>query len=834
MKETREIIPSRPVDRRGALERPGDLQTQDNGTYTYRPQVIEQGSFQIYEYWRAIRKRLWLVVGIAVLVTTLAALYMSRKPNVYRAMATVQVDLEQANPDLVSSESRRPVTGDPAYFNTQLQLLTSDSLLRRTVKDMDLEHNVEFVKTVNEDSVSTTQSILRGLGLANKETAARQVKEYKDLEPTQTGELKTVEDMKEALRVLPFVENLRRGINIEPVRESRSTLKETRLIEISYQHTNPALAATVVNGIADTFTRQNQEKRSRSSSDTSSFLEEQIASYQTKIKEDEENKARLERDVGILSTGEDPSQTIVMERLSLLNKQLTEAENNRQKAEAAYRAAIKNQDTLNALADKETAPATTVRDSVVRTVESNLRAKIDETIADRQKLLVEYTPEAPEVQELDKKINSLQEAIKTNRENAKQDLESVRKHGRDMVSNVFLVDFEKAKGQEIKVRSEYNNQYNAAQGQNSAAINIKILGERIVTNKDFLESLLKQQRETNVVAAGTDNNISVVDHALPSEVPVSPRRLMTVAVSFILATLFGAGLALFLEYLDDTIRSTEEVEKYLQLPALAAIPTIDALAKKRLLLVGNNIGEETNSNTTSELLIHSDSRSSLSEAYRQLRTSILLSTAGHAPKSLLVTSSLPSEGKTTTAVNTAISLAQTGASVLIIDADMRRPRLHNIFGIGNAEGLSSVLSSGMPEEDVLSIISYDEATKLNVLPSGPIPPNPAELIGSDQMRILLKGMENHFTHVVVDSPPIASFTDGVLIGSVVDGVLLVVHSGKSSRQVVKRAKQFLNEVGAKIFGVVLNNANLRANDDYYYYQSYYYRGGYYRQDEEEK
>lgn len=246
--------------------------------------------------------------------------------------------------------------------------------------------------------------------------------------------------------------------------------------------------------------------------------------------------------------------------------------------------------------------------------------------------------------------------------------------------------------------------------------------------------------------------------------------------------------------------------------------------------MGNN-EEGGDSRLNSELLIHSDSRSSLAEAYRQLRTSILLSTAGHAPKSLLVTSSLPSEGKTTTAVNTAISLAQTGAKVLIIDADMRRPRLHSIFGMQNMAGLSTILSSDMTDQEVLDIIPYDEPTKLHVLASGPVPPNPAELIGSDQMRILLKMMENHFTHVVVDSPPIASFTDGVLIGSVVDGVILVVHSGKSSRQVVRRSRQFLQEVGAKIFGVVLNNANLR-NQDNYYYQSYYHRG-YYRTDEED-
>jgi capsular exopolysaccharide synthesis family protein len=285
-----------------------------------------------------------------------------------------------------------------------------------------------------------------------------------------------------------------------------------------------------------------------------------------------------------------------------------------------------------------------------------------------------------------------------------------------------------------------------------------------------------------------------------------------------------------LDFLDDTIRTTEEVESYLQLPALAAIPSIDSIPRRKLLLVGANDGDDDDS-PQSPLLVAADPRSSLAEAYRHLRTSILLSTAGHAPKSLLITSSLPSEGKTTTATNTAISLAQTGARVVIIDADMRRPRLHSIFGIENGLGLSTLLASELNDKEIDEAVRQDEKTKLFLLTSGPIPPNPAELIGSEQMATLLRMLTDKFTHVVLDSPPIASFTDGVLIASMVDGVILVVHAGRSSTQVVKRSKQLLQEVGAKVFGVVLNNVNLNNKDNYYYYQSYYHRNNYVPGDE---
>jgi len=394
--------------------------------------------------------------------------------------------------------------------------------------------------------------------------------------------------------------------------------------------------------------------------------------------------------------------------------------------------------------------------------------------------------------------------------------------------------YHQALDREKALRASFEEQRGATRTQNEAAINYKIIQQEIETNKGLLDGLLQRAKENDVILAGTPNNLHVTDYATPPRVPIGPNRLQGILLAFIFSLGFGVCLAAMLEYLDDSVRSTEDVSKILRLPTLATIPLLKkGSAARRKLAGGTSLlrlrsgnGRNGNGKVNPALLLDLDQRSPLAEAYRQLRTSVLLSSPGHAPKTLVVTSCVPSEGKTTTAINLAVSLAQTGARVLVIDADMRRPSIHSSFGIENQRGLCNILANEMTEAETLNMIQQEKESGLYLLTSGPIPPNPAELIGSEQMRKLLLGLAATFDHIVIDSPPIASFTDGVLLSAISDGVILVVHASECSRKVVLRSQQALEEVGAKVFGVVLNRVDVRSPDYYYGYRYYHgYKDG---------
>jgi capsular exopolysaccharide synthesis family protein len=788
--------PAKELAKREATAEALDLPIQPPQSYNYGVDPNADNELHLLDYWRAIRKRLWLVFGIVALVTMLAVVYVARKPDFFEAQARVQVDLEDTGA-LVNNA--RPLYGpadDPIYFNTQLQILVSPGLMRRVVRTLDLEHNPDFFKGEPAQRQSTWQTMQRMVGLGKQEQVAGAKAQDQLPLTTAVAEATAREDLNEAKRLAPYVNTVLGGLKVEPVKETRGYYKETRLIDIKFTHTVPDVTSKVVNAIAETYVFSNLEKRTEANSTTGDFLQKRIAELQQQIRTAEERLVNYAKNNQIISL--DPNQNTVVERLAGLNQQLLEAENDRKTAEAAFNAA-KVPNAADALVDSESKQAGEIESKLVE-----LRQK-------RAQLLVDATEEAPEVKEVDQQLGELDRQLK----------ESRARKSNTLLTNLHT-RYQQTLEREQSLRKAFEQQRAQTLSQNEAAINYKIIQQEIETNKSLLKGLLQGAKENDVVMAGKPNNISIVDYALTPDSPVGPNRARTIFLAFFMSIGLGFGLALFLEYLDDTVHSTEEVERVLHLPALAVIPSVGAAARRRVLPGTTALQKHTNGNGNgnAELLMNVDGRSPLAEAYRHLRTSVLLSTAGRAPKSLLVTSSLPGEGKTTTAVNTAISLAQTGASVVIIDADMRRPRLQSIFGMHGQLGLSSILSSDVSEADMLAMVSNDEASGLSVLASGPIPPNPAELLGSDQMRRLLAALQASYTHVVIDSPPVSSFTDGVLISTMVDGVLLVVHGGRSSRHIVRRSKQLLNDVGAKIFGVVLNNVNLQSHD-YYYYQNYY-------------
>lgn len=805
MKPSRELIKTDPA--LAAIERANEA-TGNKHSYNYGVDPNAESDVHLLDYWRAVRKRLWLVISIAVLMTMLSVIYVARKPDIYQAGARVQVDLEN-NAALVG---KTPFvfgpTNDPVYFNTQLQILVSPGLMRRVVKTLDLEHNPDFFKGNSTQKRSTWQTIKGMIRPGAKSKPDETVAPTGELQlRTTVAAASSREDLGEAKRLAPYVGAILGGLRVEPVKETRGLYKETRLIDIGFTHTDPNVASKVVNAIAETYVFNNLEKKGETNATTGEFLQKRIAELQQQIRTAEEKLVNYAKSNQIISL--DASQNTVVERLAGLNRQLMEAENARILAESQYNAA-RVPGKANALAEVDAKQA------------DDLEVRLADLRQKRAQLMVDATEEAPEVKEIDQQIAELDRQVKDIR----------NRKGTNLLTNLET-QYRQTLAREQELRKSFEKQRAETVTQNEAAINYRIIQQEIVTNKSLLDNLLQRSKENDVIMASKPNNISIVDYAIAPDGAIGPNRTRTVFLALFLSLGLGVGLALLLEYLDDTVHSTEEVERLLHLPALAVIPSATGNSSRRLLAGPGALQKRNGSpGDNPELLMNVDGRSPLAESYRHLRTSVLLSTAGRAPRSLLITSSLPGEGKTTTAVNTAVSLAQTGASVVIVDADMRRPRLRSIFSLSERAGLSSILSSEMSEDEIVALVTKEPATGLNLLTAGPIPPNPAELLGSDQMRRLMITLQSKFNHVVVDSPPVSSFTDGVLISSMVDGVLLVVHGGKSSRHVVKRSRQLLHDVGAKIFGVVLNNVNLQSHD-YYYYQRYY-GSHYYKSNGEEE
>ena len=432
-----------------------------------------------------------------------------------------------------------------------------------------------------------------------------------------------------------------------------------------------------------------------------------------------------------------------------------------------------------------------------------LREKISELEEKKSALLVNYTKEWPEVKKIDEQLARLNGELK---EAPKEIIAGLKTR------------YEAAKKRERSSSAAYFTSRARANNQSVAETGLGDLDQQIETDRQNLNLYMQRANELKITAYDrVSGNVSVVEEARVPREPIGPPRMRNIIVAFLLSLAIGIGLAFLLDYLDDTLKSAEDVDRYLHLPTLALIP-----APREVRRMLSRHAQEPEQGTNTALALIQDVRSPVAEAYRHLRTSLLLSSAGQPPRTVLVTSSQPSEGKTTTVVNMATILAQTGAEVLVLDCDLRRPRVHAHFGLPNSRGVTNYLSGDANVGDLIQ--SYDPIPNLKIITSGPVPPNAAELLGSDEMRKMLYVLSENFTHIIIDSPPAISFTDASILSTMVDGVMLVVHGGHSSRAIVRRAKQQLQDVGAHLFGIVLNNVKPEGTD-YYYYSGYY--SGYY-------
>jgi polysaccharide biosynthesis transport protein len=348
-------------------------------------------------------------------------------------------------------------------------------------------------------------------------------------------------------------------------------------------------------------------------------------------------------------------------------------------------------------------------------------------------------------------------------------------------------------------------------------------------NRQLYQDLLQRLKEAGVSAGLRSSNIRIVDVARTPTNPIKPNVPRNIELGLLLGLACGLGLAFVLESLDTSIRTMEEISAISTVPALGMIPQFASNGSLSKRLTAMSI--ETKRSESSALVTHARPRSEAAEAYRSLRTSILLSSYGAPPKVILVTSAVPQEGKTTISANSALVLAQRGGRVLLIDADLRRPGIDRLFGFRSRGGLSTLISGGDKTEDVM--VPFTDVPNLWILPAGPIPPQPVELLGSTVMKDHIARWRIEFDHIIIDSPPCLSVTDAVVLSPEADRIILVARAGKTTKIALRRACELLLQVNARVMGIVLNALNLHSAEGYYYYYGGRYSNHYYHEESPE-
>lgn len=709
------------------------------------------------EYWHIIVKRRRLIFFSILTALALGAVVSLLSKPIYKATVVLNVEREKSTPlDL------GPTTGygsyDPEFVPTQTRLMKSREVAERAVVRLNLTRNPQIL--VVKSGFFRPASKIATDGEAARAAAAAVVQQ---------------------------------NVQTTPVRG-------TGLVELSYVAGSPKLAADVANAIVESYIDWHLESKFAVVGQATRFLTAQIEQLKSDIDRKEQQLQSYGKSKDIVSI--DPDSNVTFQKLASFNRDYAAAVADRVAKEARY-------------TEWASAKPEAIADSLSNGFVAQLRneqARLEREYADKLNV---FKPEWPAMVQLKSQIDK-----------GRQNLNSVIQETVTKARDAARTDYLTALRREQSLAAVLQGQKTEAMTQNSNAVEYNNLKTEVETKRTLLDTLLKRQSETEVTARLSGQRISsvrVVDRALPPLTKFRPSYTRNALLSLIVGTLAGLGLVLLLENLDRSLRSTEQVERILRLPALGVIPAVSAgtgkgygygygYAKK---LKKNPLNPEEAISV--EMLPHTHPRSTLAEAYRAFRTALMLSRAGGV-QTIVITSSLPSEGKTTTAVNLSIVLSQLGKRVLIVDADLHKPRVHEVFRTSNRSGLVSVLAENIPAGDV---ISKTIIPGLFVMPAGPISPNPSGLISSETMTAFLEFAKANFDHIIIDTPPISPVSDAILIGHQVDGVVLCAKGGFTAREHVIRARDKLLRSNVRILGVLINNLREEHSGYGKYYQHYY-------------
>jgi len=733
----------------------------------------DERSIDLLNYWITVKKHRWMIVSITLAVLVVVAIRVSMMTPLYTADATIL--LKPGNPQLLGSHAGQPEAQSSTndwdsvedFLKTQCEILKSRTLAANVITAEGLASDPVFLgkKKAKPD---------KGQGWFSGWMGGKPA--------TKAAPVNSVDSV---------IGSYLASLEIKP-------LVNTNLVKIIFTTPNARLSARLANAHAHAYIREGVELRTQANAEAERFLRDKLVELKEKLEKSELALNNYRRDKGIVPglMSVDGKETVVIARLSDLSKELTNAQVARIGLEAQVDQIRKNQvpQLPSGTGDSNSTGSTT----------PSVKNQLDTAMSDYVAMAKQFKPDYPPMVRAKARIDELQ-----------------RTYDADMraYSQGVIASFNAAKTKEAELQEEMSRQRSQALSVNDASVGYAILQREVDTNRELYNSVLQRMKDLGLAAESQSSNTVVVDDAQVPGGPSGPHRTMAILQAIAFGLALGIGLAFLIEYQDKTLKTPEQVEQYLRLPNLAAVPAFSrneprAIAKR-------NGTDRTPALTGSRELAGSMSQYSVvGEAYRSLRTALMLSRAGAPPKTILFTSASNSEGKTVSALNTAVVFAHTGVRVLLVDVDLRRPRCHKVLALENQTGLTKVLAGACNVSDLMRSTDIDSQSFLS---AGSIPPNPSELVGSDKMRDTLAQLTNEYDVVVIDSPPILPVTDAMLLSTMVDGVVLVVNSSKTSKQHVKAAYARLEFARAKVFGVLLNQVDVNSQH-YQYYRRYY--GGY--------